>query len=504
VTLHGVDWATCWDAVIVAGKAVYCEAPLGRTVSDTEDMATAGRSHHTAVGLQGRLNPAVRRAAQLLSSGKIGRPRNARVASTTVGFGPELPFSHDYFNKASSGANLLTINAGHTLDLVEAGRGEEQQYVVLGKRISGEWWQALRSPQLDEALDLAVAGNGTLAAAQASLSQAREAAAAATGALYPQLDLSAGATRQRINFAAEGISGFPPKIFNLYTLGPSLSYAFDLWGETRRSVEKQQALAQQAGCQVAAAYVTLTGNVVTQVIQMASLRKQMDATEMIIRDDEHNFELVRIQFRGGEANQSDVQFAASQLANDPTQLPPLQQQLDIARHALAVLVGKAPAEWSPPDFDLDAFMLPHEVPVSLPSALVRQRPAVRAAEADLHAASAAIGVATAQLYPSITLSASLTQEALNPGHPFSGGASAWSLGARLTQPLFHGGALEAQRRAAVDAYQGTFATYQQTVLQAFGQVADVLKALQHDAELLRDQRLARNSAAESLRLERIA
>jgi predicted dehydrogenase len=107
-------------AALNAGKAVYCEAPLGRTVAEAEEMANAVGSLHTAIGLQGRLNPAVRRAAQLLSSGKIGRPLNARIVSTNIGFGPELPSSYDYFNKTSSGANLLTINAGHTLDLVEA------------------------------------------------------------------------------------------------------------------------------------------------------------------------------------------------------------------------------------------------------------------------------------------------------------------------------------------------------------------------------------------------
>ncbi len=188
--------------------------------------------------------------------------------------------------------------------------------------------------------------------------------------------------------------------------------------------------------------------------------------------------------------------------SDRTLLPPLGQQLNAAQHALAILLGKAPADWTPPDFDFAAITLPAELPVSLPSALVRQRPDVMSAEARLHAASAAIGVATAQLYPNITLSAGLNQEAISVVSLFHGASNVWSLGAGLTAPIFHGGALEAQRRGAVDAFNAALDNYEQTVLQAFGQVADVLDALGHDAELLAAERRALAAADRSLALTR--
>jgi NodT family efflux transporter outer membrane factor (OMF) lipoprotein len=165
-----------------------------------------------------------------------------------------------------------------------------------------------------------------------------------------------------------------------------------------------------------------------------------------------------------------------------------------------VLAGRSPAEWTPPDFDLDTLSIPVELPVSLPSELVRERPDILAAEAQLHAASAAIGVATAQLYPSVNLSAAWSRQAQTVGGLLDGNASAWSLVAGLAAPIFHGGTLEAQRQAALANFEAQFATYRQTVISAFGQVADVLRALEHDAELLAAQRTAAELAGASLSL----
>jgi NodT family efflux transporter outer membrane factor (OMF) lipoprotein len=192
------------------------------------------------------------------------------------------------------------------------------------------------------------------------------------------------------------------------------------------------------------------------------------------------------------------------LANDRTVLPPLRQQLSVARHALAVLVGRTPAEWSPPDFDLDAIRLPHDLPLSLPSTLVRQRPDILAAEADLHAASAAIGVATAAMYPDITLSATLLQQATFPGHLYNDAASAVTAGGGILAPLFHGGALAAEKAAAEAEFQTAQARYEQTVLRAFAQVADVLQALVHDADDEAAQATAMAAADSSLRLTRLS
>lgn len=389
------------------------------------------------------------------------------------------------------------------VDLETAAGKEAQQHLALGRKISGEWWHILHSSQLDQVLESAIAHNQTLAAAKATLAQAHDTVDQTAGGLWPQVQLTGGATRMKPNPAAEGIP-IAPSVFNLYTIGPSVSYALDVFGGIKRQVEQQEALAQYQDYQLDAAYLTLTGNVVAQAVAIASARAQMKAAEEIIADDEKNLELVERELAAQTATRSDVENARSQLTADRTLLPPLRQQMNVARHALAVLVGKAPSEWSAPDFELTEFLLPQDLPLSLPSELVHQRPDVLAAEAQLHAASAAVGVATAQLYPNINLSASFAQEALSPSNALMASSSIWSFGANLTAPIFEGGALEAGRRAAVDAFEGKLATYRQTVLQSFGQVADVLQALETDASLLDDQRQAVDSARTALDLARIS
>ena len=378
---------------------------------------------------------------------------------------------------------------------------ETQQHFTMGQKVSGSWWQLFHSAQLDDVLQQAIAGNLTLASAQAAVAQAQQNIAQASGALWPQVDLGAGVTRQQVSQATLGLPGKTPA-FNLFTIGPTLSYAVDPFGGNRRRVEQQDALAQFQGYQLDAAYLTLTSGAATQAVQIASVRAQIQAVNTIIADDERNLELISTQRRAGEATQLDVELAQSQLAADRTLLPPLRQQESVARHALAILIGKAPGDWSPPDFELAQFTLPQDLPVTLPSELVRQRPDILASEAQLHAASASIGVATAQLYPNLTLSASFTQQALTSGTLFDPASSVWSIGAQLLAPVFHGGALLAQKRAAVDAFNGALANYKQTVLTSFQQVADTLQALLHDAELLDAQQRALQSAEESLRLTR--
>jgi NodT family efflux transporter outer membrane factor (OMF) lipoprotein len=378
---------------------------------------------------------------------------------------------------------------------------EAQQHFAMGKKVSGSWWQLFHSAQLDDVLQQAIAGNLTLVTAQANLAQAQQNIAQASGALWPQVDLGAGVTRQQVSEASLGIPAKTPA-FNLFTIGPTLSYAVDPFGGNRRRVEQQQALAQFQDYQLDAAYLTLTGNAASLAVQIASARGQIQAVNTIIADDERNLELIRAQRRAGEATQLEVQLAESQLAADRTLLPPLRQQESVARHALAILVGKAPGDLAPPNFELAEFTLPQDLPVSLPSELVRQRPDILASEAQLHAASASVGVATAQLYPNLTLSASFTQQALTTGTLFDPASSVWSIGAQLLAPVFHGGALMAQKRATVDAFNGALATYKQTVLTSFQQVADTLQGLAHDAELLDAQQRALESAEESLRLTR--
>jgi NodT family efflux transporter outer membrane factor (OMF) lipoprotein len=297
---------------------------------------------------------------------------------------------------------------------------------------------------------------------------------------------------------------FPlPPNFNLFQVGPTANYTLDLFGGTRRRIEQQTALADFQRDQLDAAYLTLTGNTVTQAIQLAAIRAQQKALSDILDIDRQNLELVRKERQAGAVPDSDVVSAGSHLAADETLQPELDQQLSVTTHALAVLLGQAPGDWLPPDFDLTALTLPSELPVSLPSGLVHQRPDILAAEAQLHAVSAQIGVATAQLYPNITLSAGISAASLNGGNLFSAGGLAWSIAAGLTQPVFDGGMRQAERRAALAAFGASAADYQQTVLLALGQVADILQALAHDAHLLAAQKRALDLASESVSLQRI-
>ncbi len=382
------------------------------------------------------------------------------------------------------------------------GGDEPEQRIAVGDSISAEWWELFHSPPLAEAVRLAIDGNQTLAAAEATLAQAQEAVAQARAAFYPQINFTGSVSRQQRNSAPS--RGSTSSIFNLYTLGPNVSYSPDVFGGTRRQVEQAAAQAESQGRQLAAAYLALTGNVVSQAITIAGTRLEIAAQEEIINDDQKNLDLVRTKLEAGKAAETDVLTAETQLATDQAQLPPLAQQLSAAQHAFSVLLGRFPAEWSPPDFELTALTLPGELPLTLPSELVHQRPDILAVEASLHAASAAIGVATAQMYPSINLSASVGQEALTAGTLFAGSSTIWSLASGVTAPIFEGGALVAQRRGAVDAYQAALATYRQTVLQAFGQVADVLEALAHDADLVADQRHALSVADRSRALQRLS
>jgi len=385
----------------------------------------------------------------------------------------------------------------------KADKIQSGQRLAVGAKVKDDWWTLFHSPALDKVMREALDGSPTIAQATATLAQARELTIAALGAEYPQVDLSAGLSRQQFNPAPSGVVRAPVPV-SVYSIGPSVSYALDVFGGIKRQVEAQSALADVSDYQLAAAYLTLGGNIATQAITIAGLRAQIKTVEAILADDERNVALVKTAQAGGTATMVDVTTAQSQLANDRTLLPPLRQQLSVARDALAVYAGKTPADWSPPDFDLDGITLPKLVPLSLPSALVRQRPDILAAEAQLHANAAQIGVAVANLYPSVTLNANVLQSATQLGNFFSGAYTAFNLGAALTAPIFHGGALRAQARAAKDAFDAAWAAYRGTVIRAFGQVADLLQALAHDAEAVKTQRAALAVSEQALRLARLS
>jgi len=291
-------------------------------------------------------------------------------------------------------------------------------------------------------------------------------------------------------------------IGNLFTFSPAVNYNVDVFGGTRRRVEQAQALAENQRFQLAASYLILTGDAVTEAITIASTRFQIATVEDVIKNDAKNLDLVQRAFDAGRVAKTDVLTAAAQLEADRTQLPALYQQLSAARHALAVLVGEPTGGWSPPEFDIDSFTLPNDLPVTMPSELVRQRPDILASEAFLHADSAAIGVATADMYPSITISTSLVQTAATLGSVFAAAGRTWAVGAEIDQPIFHGGALAAERRAAVDAYDAGLATYEETIIAAFGQVADALTAIEHDGQMVAASKQAVDIAKASVELQR--
>jgi NodT family efflux transporter outer membrane factor (OMF) lipoprotein len=376
-------------------------------------------------------------------------------------------------------------------------------------RSSGPWWNAFGSAQLDAVIRQAIAGSPTLAEADATLAQSQSALAEARGVAGPQADLTAGVDRQRANLQAFGFSSFggvslANPTFTLYSLGGSVGYDLDLFGGQRRRIESATARAQAQQQRAEAAYLTLTSNVALQVVTIATLNAQIDAVGEMIKADEANIDLVHKAGRLGGSTAGARVSAEAQLEEDRALLPPLRRQLDAAKHALAMLVGKAPADWAAPDFTLADLNLSQAVPVTLPSALVRKRPDILAAEADLHAATADVGVATADLYPNIRIGASLTQGSLKPGDIFGYDASAWDLGVGLTAPIFNGGALKARRQQAREAARASMARYQQTVLGAFVQVADALSALAQDDEAIASYDRAQAQANERVRLARAA
>jgi NodT family efflux transporter outer membrane factor (OMF) lipoprotein len=419
----------------------------------------------------------------------IGVAAASALAGCAVGpnfHPPKPPDSSDYLHPSSDPAPVQT-------------EARDVQNVSPGAELAGEWWQLFHSPQLDEVVRASIAASPTLVAANATLAQAREEVTVARAALLPSASAAAGAQRSGTGAArAPGTSASA----NLYSIGLSTSYSPDIFGGTRRAVEQQQALADFQRNELAAAYLTLTGSVVNEVLIIASTRLQITTTEDLIASDRKNLALTQREFDVGIVPRSDVLTADSQLAADLTQLPSLHKQLDQAYDGLAVLAGRAPSEWQVRPFDIDQFTLPRDIPLSLPARLVRQRPDVLAAETQLHAASAAIGVAVAQEFPDISLSASITREALQAADLFHQFNTLWGAGGSLTQPIFKGGALRAQVRAARDAFRAEAATYQAVVLAALGQVADDLWALQYDAQILTVDRHSMDVALEALKLQR--
>ncbi|WP_241911755.1 efflux transporter outer membrane subunit [Telmatospirillum siberiense] len=380
--------------------------------------------------------------------------------------------------------------------------GGAAQYFNAGQDIPGQWWALFHAPALDRLVTQALAANPDIKAAQAALRQARELALAQGGAYYPSVDASFSTSRQRTSGAQQGQSG-TSSIYSVATSSLSVSYDLDVFGATQRSVESAEAEAEYQRFQLEATALTLSSNVVNAALQDASLRGQIEATREIIEAQSEQLDVVRRQFTLGGVSQADVLAQESTLAQTRATLPPLEKQLALQRNLLTALAGRFPSQEVAETFSLASIDLPQDLPVSLPSQLVRNRPDVQAAEATLHQANAQLGVAIANQFPKFTLSAGWGSAADGVDGLFGSAASGlWSLSAGITQPIFHGGTLEHQRRAAEAGLDKSAAQYQSTVLSAFRDVADALRALQADAETLKAQLAAERSAGASLELSR--
>jgi NodT family efflux transporter outer membrane factor (OMF) lipoprotein len=383
---------------------------------------------------------------------------------------------------------------------VDIASGASQKFDT-GRDIPGEWWKVFHSRELDGLIAEALRANPSLQAAQAALWQAKENLYAQQGHLLPSLDANASDTRQQFSPAEFGQPG-SPLIFNLFQTTLNISYTPDVFGGQRRLIETQAALADYQRFQLEATYLTLTSNVVTAAVQEASLRGQIDATRDIIKSDTEQLGVVRNQFDAGAASRTDVLTQQSAVAAAEATLPPLQKQLEQQRHVLLALIGRFPNDARNDHLTLASLRLPTDLPVSLPSQLVEQRPDVRAAQTQLHQASAQIGVAIANRLPQFTLTGDYGSAAVTTAALFTPGALIWSAAASGTQPLFHGFTLLHQQRAAEAAYDQAGAQYRSTVLAAFQNVADALRALQFDAATLKAQRAALRDASETLDLAR--
>jgi len=380
--------------------------------------------------------------------------------------------------------------------------GGEAQRIVDGMDIPGQWWQVFQSPQLNGLIETALRANPDIQAASAGLRVAQEAARAQRATLFPTLQAGFGATANQVPTVLSAPTAANTYSYSLYTLGLTLSYNLDLWGANRRQIESLDALAEAQCFQVEGAYLSLASNVVAAAILEASLRAQVDATERIIAAQRDTLDILNRQLGVGAVNGSDVAAQEAALAQVQATLPPLQKALAQQRNLLATLTGRFPDQALAERFKLEDLKLPEELPLSLPSRLVEQRPDVRAAESNLHSSSALVGVATANQFPNVTLNASIGTQALTPDTLFGPTLASSVVGVNVLQTVLDGGALAAKKRQAQAALEQADAQYRSIVLQAFRNVADTLRALEFDALALKAAVAAEQATATSLQIAR--
>jgi NodT family efflux transporter outer membrane factor (OMF) lipoprotein len=406
---------------------------------------------------------------------------------------PTAPKDLDYGRASAQGVTAAVPEAG----------GNAQQFIA-GMDIPGQWWQLFQSPKLNALIEQALKGNPNMEAAHAALRQAHDLYRAQRASLFSPV-VQGGFSASRAKNAVETLAN-PTNLpqtnpyYNLFTAQLDLSYMPDVFGGGRRSLEASRAQVEATRFELIATYVTLSSNVVNTAVQEAALRGQIAATDRLLALQHQLTDTVQRQQAIGTASGADLLQQQAAEAQTATTLPPLQKQLGQTRDALTALLGRLPAAEPAETFQLEELTLPKELPVSLPSKVIEQRPDVRQAEANLHSASAQVGVALAEMLPQFAITADTGSAALEIGKLFGPYTGFWTLGASLTQTLFDAGALLYRHRAAEDALDEAAAQYRATVILACQNVADTLRALQADADALKANAEAARAARASFEL----
>lgn len=404
----------------------------------------------------------------------------------------------DFHAPKAAANDAITGSRGPAATVSAPGHGGRAQSFAVGAEVHADWYRLFRSKALNGLIAQALENSPTLAAASARLRASRHNLKVIRGRLYPQVDLAGGASRNRANGAVFGLTGpLFTNVFNLYQGQLSLDYDLDIFGGLKRSIESGRAQVAFQRYRLLNTRITLVHDVVATALAEAGVNAAISATHRIMDAEQGQLDLLRKMEHYGAVSGTDVLRAQTQLAATRATLPSLVQQREMAEDRLAVLTGHNPGTFKAPRFQLAALTLPHKLPVSLPSQLVRRRPDIMAAQSLLHAASAQVGVAIAERFPSFRLSAAYGYQAPTVGNLIDPASAIWNFGLSLMAPLFHGGALAAKEKAARDLYQASAADYRETVLQAFGEVADALRALANDADALKAQDAARRSARQT-------
>lgn len=416
---------------------------------------------------------------------------------------PACMVGPDFHSPAAPATQKYTAGSlpSKTTSALSAGKAGIAQHFNNGQDIPADWWTLYHSKQLNQLIEEGLKNSPNLAAAKATLRQAQENLRAQWGSLLlPSANMQLGYERTR--FSAQQFGSPVSNLFNLYSAQVFVAYNLDVFGGARRQVEAYRAQVDYEGYELMAAQLTLTSNIVTTAVTAAAQKAQIKATHQLISSAKKQLNLINQQFLLGGASKENVLAQDTLLQQTIATLPPLEKSLAQSQHALSVLIGCLPSETNLPEIHLDDLTLPSQLPVSLPSNLIKQRPDIQAAEALLHQASAQVGVSTAKLFPQFPISANYgyTSDKLND--LFTAFRNTWAYGIAPAQTIFQGGALLAQRRAAIAAMDTAFAQYRQTVLQAFQNVADSLRAIEADAKELKAQKKAETAALGSLNLTR--